>query len=227
MKILKPALAIILVLPALCSAATIAIDIQSGGKSLRDGLNNPLSGGNPAVNRDGTQVVLGYFSGATQANPFGTGGTDAFSSFTALTGPGTPWGVNFTIGDDVVNGTGNGEIFKDIFTISDGISPQLLPGVGTPLVLRFFDSNKTLVLDLANTAGLWNWKAPNTPPPAVNINLDDPGLVSRAVGPNNRGNASASAANLQTNNPVVPEPGSVLLLSLGLVSLAARRRRAA
>jgi len=228
MKTLKSALAALFFLPAVCGAATIAFDISSDSKSLRDALNVPLSGGNPSVNGDGTQVQLGYFSGAAQASPFGTGGSSAITEFIALTGPGTPWGANFTIGDDVVNGAGNGEIFKGIFTISDAISPELLPAVGTPLVLRFFDANKAFVLDLSNTTGRWSWLAPGTPPPSVHLFMDDPGLVSRGVGPNNRSTTAISPAttNLQTTNPV-PEPGSVLFLSVGLISLAARRRRAA
>lgn len=227
MNVLKAICCAVLILPAVGEAATIAISIDSGAKSLRDASNVVLSGGAPGVNGDGAQVVLGYFTDATQAAPFGASGSDAFSSFVALTGPGTPFGVNFTIGDDAANLTGNGELFKDIFTISTGVADSILPVQGTPLVLRIFNSQKDLVLDLANTNGFWNWKDPATPTSTLQISMDNTGLVFRGVGTNNRSavGISGGTVNLLTNNAVVPEPTSALLVSFGIVLLGSRRRR--
>lgn len=217
-----------------CSAAAIGIAISSDSKSLRDENNVVLSGGNVNVNRDGTQVLLGYFSDATQSAPFGSGSTDRVGTFIALTGPGTPaWGAagsinNFTIGDDVINSTNNGELFKEAFAINTGVADSLLPSAGTPLILRFFNSSKQQVLDLANVNGAWNWKLPSTPPATLNINLDDPGLVSRGIGSTNSASfaVSPSTTNLQTLNPAaIPEPNTCLLALGGLVTLFGRRRK--
>lgn len=228
-------LAMFSALSAFCSAAAIGISIDSGGKSLQNENGVPLSGGNVNVNRDGTQVILGYFSDATAGAPFGTGGADAFASFVPLTGPGSPaWGAgnavnNFTIGDDIINGTGNGELFKDTFAINTGVADSLLPAAGTPLILRFFNASGERVLDLANP-GLWTWKLPATPASSLNISLDDNGLVSRGTGGlNDRSFASVapSSANLRTLAVTpVPEPTSVLLMLGGAsMMLISRRRR--
>ena len=224
MKSLKYGLLTITLLQTLCSAASISIDIQSGEKSLRDELGNPLSGGNPGVNGDGTQVVLGYYADSAPATPFGSAGIDAISSFVALTGSGSPFGINFTIGDVVSNSTGNGELFLDAFSISTGIADGILPSAGKPLVVRFFNTAQTFVLDVSNTSGLWNWQTPAVVAPTVSINFDDAGLVVRGVGQNNRTTLAAGPAP-QTLNSVVPEPTSAALVMVGLLSFAARRRR--
>jgi hypothetical protein len=226
-NIVKLTVLALAIAPMMSQAATVAIDIDSGGKSLRNELNVALSGGSAAVNGDGTQVLLGYYSDGSVANPFGVAGSDAVSSFIALTGPGSPFGVNFTIGDQVANGAGNGELFVNAFGLNTGVADGLFPSsTSIPLVLRFFNASQTFMLDLSNTNGLWNWKLPDTPASTISLSLDSAGLVARATGLNARGTTSAAAANLQTLNPA-PEPGTVGLLTLGLTALVARRRRAA
>lgn len=221
-------LAALAALSDFCSAAAIGISIDSGGKSLQNEVGTPLSGGVAGVNRDGTQVVLGYFADASAANPFGVSG-----NFTALTGPGTPaWGAgnavnNFTIGDDAVNGAGNGEIFKDTFAINTGVADSILPTPGTPLILRFFNANGTRLLDLAN-ANLWTWKLPATPASSLNINLDDSGLVRRGTGSladpiDIRSSVSATGSSFRTAT-AVPEPSVVLLSAIGGLTFLSRRR---
>lgn len=227
MKLLKPMLLAFVLLHCSSWAATISIVIDSGGKSFRDELGGTLSGGNPSINGDGAKVQLGYYSDASlPSTPFGATGSDAISSFTALTGPGTPFGVNFTIGDSVSNSAGDGELFVDSFSISTGIADGILPTAGKPLVLRIFNGAQTFALDLSNANGLWNWQTPADVPPTVFIYLDDPGLVARGTGLNNRSSVSVGASP-QTLNSVVPEPTSAALVMVGLLSFAARRRRQA
>lgn len=227
MKSLKYGLLTITLLQTLCSAASISIDIQSGGTSLRDELGNPLSGGNPGVNGDGTQVLLGYYADSAPATPFGSAGIDAISSFVALTGPSSPFGINFTVGDAVSNTTGNGELFLDAFSISTGIADEILPSAGKPLVVRFFNTAQTFVLDVSNTSGLWNWQTPAVVAPTVSINFDDAGLVVRGVGQNNRTTLAAGPSPQTLNPTAAPEPTSAALMMVGLLSFAARRRRQA
>jgi len=212
-------------LQALSSAATLAIDIDSGSKVIHSDVGVPLSAGNLLTPLDGTQVRLGYFTDGTVASPFGSNGVDAISSFVALTGPGTPFGVNFTVGDLVSNGAGNGELFVDAFAINTGIQDSLFPSsTSVPLVLRFFNATQDKVLDISNINGLWNWKLPDSPASSISINLSSAGVVVRGTGLNNRTPVAASATP-QTLNSIVPEPTSTALLMVGLVSLAARRRR--
>ncbi len=227
MKTLTSSILAFCLFACVANGASIAISIDTADKSLRDEINVPLSGGNPAVNGDGTQVLLGYFSDATAGNPFGTAGLNAVAAFTALTGPGTPFGINFTIGDQVINSPSNGELFVDSFSINTGINDALFPAAGTPLVLRFFNASQTFLVDVSNTSGTWNWATPNTPPPLRTLAFSDVGLVYRASGSNSRGTVSATAqTNIQTNN-VVPEPATGGLLALGLAFFAARSRRLA
>lgn len=227
MKLLNITVSTLAILQAVCGAATIAIDIDSGAKSIRDDSNVALSAGVFGTAFDGTQVRLGYFADGSVAAPFGATGVDAISSFIALTGPGTPFGVNFTIGDDPTNLTGNGELFVNAFAINTGIQDSLFPSsTSVPLVLRFYNAAQDKVLDLSNTSGLWNWKLPDSPASSLTLNLDSGGLVSRGVGLNNRTTAAAGSTP-QTLNSVVPEPTSAALMLVGLVSLASRRRRQA
>lgn len=227
MRILATTVSTLAVMHTVCTAATIAIDIDSGSKSLRNESNVPLSAGALGAALDGAQVRLGYFADGTTAAPFGTLGSDAISTFIALTGPGTPFGVNFTIGDLVANGAEDGQLFIDAFALNTGIQDALFPSsTSVPLVLRIYNSTQDKVLDLSNISGLWNWKLPDSPASSVSLSLDSVGLVARGIGNNTR-TAVAAGPTPQTLNSVVPEPTSAALMMVGLLSLAARRRRQA
>jgi hypothetical protein len=96
--------------------------------------------------------------------------------------------------------------------------------------VRFYNAAQDHILDLSNVSGLWNWKTPAVAPPSILISFDDAGLVSRADGANNRTPSAVAptTTNLSTTNPATtPEPTSAALMMVGLVSLAARRRRQA
>lgn len=227
MKSLFSTIIVVAALDIACVAATVAVDIDSGSKSIRDDAGNPLSGGLLLTAFDGTQVRLGYFADGTAAAPFGVAGASAISSFIALTGPGTPFGVNFTIGDSVANSAGHGELFVDAFALNTGIQDSLFPSnTNVPLVLRFFNASQDKVLDISNINGLWNWKLPDSPAASISMSLDSAGVVARGVGLNVRTHSAVGSAP-QTLNSVVPEPTSAALMMVGMLSLAARCRRRA
>ena len=77
MKILKSVLTTILTFSALCeigySAALVTIGVDTAGRNLQNLAGQSLTGGAPGVNGDGAALQIGYYQGATAANPFGTG----------------------------------------------------------------------------------------------------------------------------------------------------------
>lgn len=208
--------------------ASITLNIDSGDKSLRGSSGILLSGGSPAVDHDGTLVLLGYFPGATLSAPFGAG-TD---NFVALLGRGTPFGMDITIGDSASNGGSNGEIFGVSVNIQTGIADQLFPSNGTPLVLRVFDRNQPTIgshfMDLSNSQGSWNWKPPAVPAATINLDMSVPGLVTRATealnGPFNPNPTPVTGTEIRTLHTVTPEPASTFLALFGGALLLARRR---
>lgn len=223
MKLKLSILAAIASFNSVVLGAAISITVDSGGKSIQDENGVALSGGSPTVDADGTSAVLGYFQGATAAAPFGTAG----SSFVALTGSGTPFGFNFTVGDLKDNGAGNGELFLNAMTFNTGVADSLLPAVNTPLVVRFFNAASTRLLDVSNA--VWLWKTPDTPASTVSINFDNAGLVQRGTGSISdpidiRTSTAVVGSAVRTTTPV-PEPSSVLLLLAGGGLAFARRRR--
>jgi hypothetical protein len=219
-------LAALTLLPAAVHAAAIGITIDSGGKQLQDEAGVALSPGVLATARDGAQVLLGYYPGATAAAPFGAAGTGN-ASFVRLTGPGTPFGVNFTVGDLPHNFPIAGELFVDSFSINTGVADALLPPVGMPLVLRIYnrssEGNSTFLTELANPT-FWSWVLPATPPSTLNINFDDSGLLKRVANSRTPLAITAGQSGLRTDE-VVPEPATALLALSGLGLLASCRRR--
>jgi hypothetical protein len=229
MKLFNPyltgALSLVLLTAASQAAALVTFNIDSGGRSLRDALNSPLTAGNPGTNGDGAVVQIGYFQTATTANNFGNG------VFVALTGEGSLFGVNTTIGDTASNLPANGEIFTDPLNLfagqNGGVNDGLFPTAGTPLSLRIFNgttiAGSSFFMALSNDLWLWNTPAEAPSQPVINIFLDSAGLISQ--NPANVG-VGTPGTNIQTLTPT-PEPGTIGLLALGLTALASRRRRAA
>ena len=225
MKSLYTSLAFISMLSAFGHAATlVSINVDTGARVLRNQSSVALTGGSTTVDFDGAVFQIGYYSTATTANNFGNG------TFIALTGEGSFFNVPTTIGDSKDNGAGNGEIFSnrlDIFTGQNGgVNDGLLPSPGTPLSLLIYN-NTNIALSShyeAISNDLWLWATPANDPsqPIVNINFDDSGLVAKSGT-----NVASPGSNVNTNTPVVPEPTSAALLLVGLVSIAARRRREA
>lgn len=207
-------------------AAFVSLFIDSGNvRTFRNQSNALLTGGNTGVNFDGAIVQVGYFTGATVGTNFGTGG----STFVPLTGEGSLFGVNTTVGDSVLNGGDNGTLFSDRLDISLGLNgganDALLPAANTPLSIRIFNNTTIATSTFFEVVSnnLWLWKTPATAPnnPIVNLFFDSAGLIAKsgaAVGVPN--------SSIQTTTPTAaPEPTSAALLMIGLVSLASRRRR--
>jgi hypothetical protein len=225
MKLLKP-----LSLSGACMAALltfsqaaplVTFNIDSGSRSLRDNLGVPLTVGNPSLNGDGAILQIGYYSTATIADNFS-------GTFIPLTGAGSLFGVVTTIGDTASNGPSDGEIFTDPINLfggtNGGVNDGLFPAPGTPLSIRLFNSTTlggaTFTESISND--LWLWQTPANAPsqPIINLFLGSAGLTAKSGA-----SVSSPSANVGTNTPVVPEPTSAALMMVGLLSLAARRRR--
>ena len=206
------------------AATQVTVTIDTGGRSLRNELNSALPGGNLGINGDGAVFQLGYYVSATPGSNFGNG------NFVPLTGEGSLFNVSTTIGDAVFNSAGHGELFSvplDIFTgLNGGVNDSLLPASGTPLSVRFFNSTtiglSTYFEAVSNNSWLWQTPANAPTQPNISVNFDDPGLVAKSGA-----NVGTSGTNIQTNTQIVPEPTSGVLMVVGLLSLAARRRRQA
>lgn len=177
------------------SAATIQINWTTD-RQLANDHSSPLSAGT-SIDGDGTLLQLGFYNSATTANPFSGA-----------------WVVMATasIGDTGVNQVG---IFNVTTTLTEGAFTQ--PAIGTPLAIRFYNgttvANSTFFNAASDTSGSWNWIAPGSPVPVLNL------TITKAVSV-----FQASDSPHLTTIPV-PEPTSVALL-LGAVTLTLRRRRA-
>jgi hypothetical protein len=182
------------------NAATVAINWSVTTDPIRvllDKNSTPLSAGTGAAG-DGTLVQLGYYTLATVSNPF-TG------SWVSL--------ASSTMGDNGVEIAG-----KFSTTTILGATPFAAPSVGTPLAIRFFDgvsvATSSYFNAVANTSGAWNFIAPTDPAPVINIVIDkDTNIKFQAVG----GAFSTQLA--------VPEPSSMLLVSVALSMTIMKRRR--
>ena len=208
-------------------AAIVKVNMDSGSRTLVNASAVPLTNGSPTPANDGNGAVLqlGYYGSSTVGNNF-------LGTWTPITGAGGPNSAFSTtsIGDANANGAGSGTFAMNLVFDTLGTTSNVVPPVGQVLSLRIYDAisiaGASRFMSLSDD--LWLWKPagnPNDSTNIVNISLDDAGLkIQNASG---TGSAIAPSGNISTNIPVVPEPTSAALLMLGLVSLAARRRRAA
>ena len=204
-------------------AAFVTLFVDSGStRELRNQSAAPLFGGSSGIDGDGAVVQIGYFTDATAGNNFGNG------NFVPLSGEGSLFNVSTTVGDSVNNGGDTGTLFSDALNIfaglNGGANDGLFPAVDTPLSIRIFN-NTTIAASTfyeAISNNLWKWKAPSETPPVVQLFLDSAGLVAKSGT-----NVAPTSANIQTNTQIVPEPTSAALIMVGMLSLAARRRRQA
>ena len=200
-------------------AAQVTILIDTGSRSLQNQNGLALTAGSSSVDGDGAVFQIGYYVGATINNNFGSG------DFIPLTGAASVFGISTTVGDSFDAPTGNGEVFSAPLTIfSGGSNDSLLPSAGTPLSARFFNAT-TLALSThfqSVSNNLWLWATPANVPnnPSIGINFDDTGLVAK-----DGTNVATPGSNIRTSVAIVPEPATMSLMLVGLVSLASRRRR--
>lgn len=152
------------------NAASTRVEWSNGpGTELRDFSGNPLETGSPA-NYDGDRLQLGYYSFATELDPF----RGSWVPLTGLAGDGTPT----SIGDA-------GNLGPGLFGLSTTFvltAPNNFPTSSTvPLSVRFYDSSAPASASffnaVSNVTGTWDFAKPNTPQSVVTISLSDPGLV--------------------------------------------------
>ena len=187
-------------------AATInlGVGIFNGGE-LKDNLGNFLPRGVANVSGDGAVLQVGYYSLATQSDPF-------LGQWIAITGLGTPYAT--TIGD---SGYPAGQT-KTIAILVDGSFSFVVPAVGTPLALRFYDnlsmSTSTYYNSVAATDGSFNWVAPIDPQATTGLTLPSSNIVWQD------GSGSAYRTTI-----AIPEPSVTIILTFTAGLLATRRRR--
>ncbi len=162
-------------------------------------LSSPLSAGT-ALDGDGTLIQLGFYTGATPSNPF-------LGSWVEL--------ATSSIGDTGVNEAGR---FNVSTTLIEGSFNAPVPG--TPLAIRYYDgltaATSTYFNAASDTTGPWNWVAPATQPPILDLKITKLTSVFQS------GIFGAFQTTISTG---VPEPTLPTLLLVGGGFWCMRRRR--
>lgn len=188
---------------AFSAITNIGILISSGG--LKDISGTLLSRGVVNVNGDGAVLQIGYYTLATPLDPFQ-------GQWVAMTGPGTPYLTS--IGDSSYPDG----LTKSTSVLVEGTFSFVEPAVGTPMVLRFYDSSSIATSSYFNavaaTDGSFAWVAPSVPQSSTGLNLPQSNIVWQD------GSGSAFRTTI-----AIPESGSVTLLAFTSGLLVFRRRR--
>ncbi len=184
------------------SAASIQINWSIDlGRELYNQFATPLSAGS-AIDGDGTLLQLGFYTGATTADPF-------VGSWVLL--------ATSSVGDTGVNQAGR---FSVSTTLVEGTFTA--PAAGTPLAIRYYDgltaATSAHFNAASDTTGAWNWVAPALVAPVLDLKITKLNTVFQS------GVVGAFQTEIGTG---VPEPASGAFLLAGGIALTFRRRRLA
>jgi len=214
-------------------AAQVQVNFDSGSQAL---FNQPgfLLHPGSAADGDGTVLQLGYYDAATVGNNFAGVWHPLTGAGSLNVGGDTGSGLTFNttsigdIGGGAAPGGSGIFAFSLVFNATVAGTFNDLPGATTiPLAIRFYDGASIGASSYFNVVShdAWLWKLPATPsplPPTVNLSLSDAGLEWQSIA---AGQSPATA--FRTSLPVIPEPGSALLVICGSMALAGSRRRRA
>jgi hypothetical protein len=207
---MKKNFCILLVLANLCCSHSYSAIISLGlfvstGGGLRSNSGQLLAAGLQGINGDGTVLQIGYYSLADAINPFR-------GQWVPITGPGTPYQT--TIGDgDKTDG-----FIKLTSDLTDGTFGFVVPAVGTPLALRFYDSTSIASANYFNavaaTDGSFTWVAPSVPESNSSLALP----ASQIVWQDGTGSAYRTTI-------AIPEPSAAAVIAFTFGVLSFRRQR--
>jgi len=212
----------------------VDVNIDSGNYTLYNQGTTALSAGTSAEG-DGAIVELGYYSLGTVSNPFAgtfialSGVESANTGNLAPSSSATEIMNQTSIGDTTIGAGGSTDgVFGIKLNFITGSATQglNLPAVGTPLVIKFYNSatlaDATYFNAVANTSS-WLWPTAGSPPndPTLGMSLNKAGLTWYSVAVAGQSGTSAFHTTVST----VPEPTSIALLGGGLLLLGSVMRR--
>lgn len=221
------------------AALVTQVNFDSGSILIKNNGGATNVTGGTAADGNGGVIQLGYFSVATTGTAVG----NFLGVWTPLTGEGslnTGGNVAGSVPGETFNKTSMGDVggadgeFGMTVVFSDsvaGTGNSLPSSTSIPLAIRFYNgttiAGSTFYNTVSNDAWLWKLPAVAAPlPPTINMSLGV-GAAFKWQSVNVLAQSASTAGTTSIPNVVAPEPTSAALLMVGLVSLAARRRRAA